>query len=188
MGLPSMHCAPTPLEGVLVLSPKKFTDPRGFFSETYSQRELARAGVLGGFVQDNHSKSVEKGVVRGLHFQLPPMAQNKLMRVVSGAILDVVVDIRRGSATFGKHVLTELSVENWHQIYVPAGFAHGFVTLAPNTEVIYKVSNYYSPEHERGLLWNDPALGIDWGIDPSAATLSERDRLHPALKDLRELF
>jgi dTDP-4-dehydrorhamnose 3,5-epimerase len=183
-----MHSTSTSLEGVLVLLPKRFSDPRGFFSETYSQRELARVGIVDRFVQDNHSKSVEKGVVRGLHYQLPPMAQNKLVRVVSGAILDVVVDIRRDSPSFGRHVLTELSAENWQQVYVPIGFAHGFVTLAPNTEVIYKMSNYYSPEHERGLLWNDPALGIEWGLDPSGAILSERDRLHPVLEDLRELF
>ena len=183
-----MQCIPTSLEGVLVLLPKKFSDSRGFFSETYSQRELAQAGISDNFVQDNHSKSVEKGVVRGLHYQLAPMAQNKLVRVVSGAILDIVVDIRRGSPSFGRHVAAELSAENWQQVYVPIGCAHGFVTLLPNTEVIYKVSNYYSPQHERGLRWNDPALGIEWGIEESAATLSERDRLHPMLSDLRDLF
>jgi dTDP-4-dehydrorhamnose 3,5-epimerase len=178
----------TSIHGVLVLVPKKFGDARGFFSETYSQREWAEMGMDDDFVQDNHSKSVETGVVRGLHYQLPPMAQTKLIRVVSGAVLDVVVDIRRGSRTFGNHIAEELSAENWKQVYVPAGFAHGFVTLRPNTEVIYKVSNYYSPEHERGLRWNDPALCIDWAIDESTATLSDRDRLHPMLNDLRDLF
>jgi dTDP-4-dehydrorhamnose 3,5-epimerase len=139
-------------------------------------------------VQDNHSLSVEKGVLRGLHYQIAPMAQDKLVRVVQGAILDVAVDIRRDSATFGKHVTAVLSAENWNQIFVPVGFAHGFVTLQPNTEVLYKVSNYYSPGHERGIRWNDPKLGIDWGIDGSTAILSSRDREHPVFGDAQDLF
>src|SRR5205814_6411599 len=138
--------------------------------------------------QDNHSLSAEKGVLRGLHYQIQPMAQAKLVRVIHGAILDVAVDIRRGSPTFGQHVTAVLSSENWRQILVPVGFAHGFVTLEPNTEVLYKVSNYYSPSHERGIRWNDPQLGIEWGIDPSRAILSKRDLEHPVLADAVDLF
>jgi dTDP-4-dehydrorhamnose 3,5-epimerase len=131
---------------------------------------------------------VEKGVLRGLHYQVPPMAQDKLVRVVQGAILDVAVDIRRDSPTFGKHVTAVLSAQNWNQIFVPTGFAHGFVTLEPNTEVLYKVSTYYSPTHERGIRWNDPKLGIDWGVDEAHAVLSNRDREHPMLADAKDLF
>lgn len=183
-----MQCIPTKLDGVRILCPKKIGDARGFFSETYSRKALAELGILVDFVQDNHSLSTEIGVVRGLHYQLRPMAQDKLVRVVRGAILDVAVDIRRGSPTFGEHVTAELTADNWQQIYVPTGFAHGFVTLQPNTEVIYKVTNYYSPQHERGLRWNDPDLDINWAIDESKATLSARDKVHPLLKDLRDLF
>lgn len=139
-------------------------------------------------MQDNHSLSAEKGVLRGLHYQLAPMAQDKLVRVVRGAILDVAVDIRPGSPTFGKHVAELISAENWRQIFVPIGFAHGFVTLEPNTEVLYKVTNFYSPQHERGIRWNDPALKIDWRIDPASAVLSKRDTEHPLLADAHDLF
>jgi dTDP-4-dehydrorhamnose 3,5-epimerase len=140
------------------------------------------------FVQDNQSLSVEKGVVRGLHYQLPPTAQDKLIRVTRGAILDVAVDIRRGSPTFGKHVSAVISAESWNQVFVPKGFAHGFVTLEPNTEVLYKVTNYYSPKDERGIRWNDPKLGIKWGIDESSAVLSEKDRKYPMLAEATDLF
>ena len=176
------------LSAIKIITPKKFGDHRGFFSEVYSRRALAELGVLTDFVQDNHSLSVEKGVLRGLHYQVPPMAQDKLVRVVRGAILDVAVDIRRSSPTFGRHVSAVISAENWNQIFVPAGFAHGFVTLQPNTEVLYKVTNYYSPAHERGIRFNDPALGIDWGVAESAAILSQRDREHPLLAEAKELF
>lgn len=176
------------LPGLLLLTPKRHGDHRGFFAETYSRRGLHEAGVEHEFVQDNHSLSREKGVVRGLHYQVPPAAQAKLIRVIRGAILDVVVDIRRSSPTFGKAELIELSAENFRQLYVPIGFAHGFATLTPDTEVLYKVSGYYSPSHDRGILWNDPALGIDWGIDPAAAVLSEKDRKHPKLAEATELF
>jgi dTDP-4-dehydrorhamnose 3,5-epimerase len=137
------------------------------------------------FIQDNHSLSAERGVVRGLHYQLPPAAQAKLVRVARGAILDVAVDIRRHSPTFGKHVAAVLSAENWQQIYIPPGFAHGFATLEPNTEVLYKVSAPYAPDSERGVLWKDPALGIDWGVDPSTAVLSAKDTLYPQLSDVK---
>ena len=180
---------PTTIPDVRILIPKKFGDHRGFFSETYSRKSLRDiAGVDLEFVQDNHSLSVEKGVVRGLHYQLPPMAQDKLIRVTRGSILDVAVDIRRGSATFSKHVTAVISAENWRQIFVPRGFAHGFVTLEPNTEVFYKVTNYYSPKDERGIRWNDPELGIDWNITEANAILSKKDTEYPALADAIDLF
>jgi dTDP-4-dehydrorhamnose 3,5-epimerase len=183
-----MQLIETEIPDVKVLVPKKFGDHRGFFSEVYSDKLLAGFGVHARFVQDNHSLSAEKGVVRGLHYQLPPMAQDKLIRVVRGAIVDIAVDIRRGSPTFGRHVSVVLSAENWKQIFVPAGFAHGFATLEPNTEVLYKVTNYYSPGHERGIRWNDPKLGIDWQVSEDAAVLSERDRKHPTLAEMTDLF
>lgn len=183
-----MQILETELPGVKVLIPKKMGDNRGFFSEVYSRKALAAAGVVADFVQDNHSLSAQKGVVRGLHYQLPPMAQAKLVRVVHGAILDVAVDIRRASPTFGRHVSVVLSAENWKQIFVPIGFAHGFITLEPNTEVVYKVTSDYSPAHERAFRWNDPELGIDWDIDEASAILSPRDKTHPMLRDVKELF
>ncbi len=171
----------TDIPAVKILLPKKHGDNRGFFSEVFNTRLFKQVGIDREFVQDNHSLSAEKGVVRGLHFQLPPMAQDKLVRVIRGAILDIAVDVRRGSPTFGKHVSAVISAENWKQFLVPIGFAHGFVTLEPNTEVIYKVTNFYSPEHDRGILWNDPALGIDWGIDPASAVLSAKDKVNTLL-------
>ncbi|WP_142848195.1 dTDP-4-dehydrorhamnose 3,5-epimerase [Telmatospirillum sp. J64-1] len=173
---------------IKVFWPKKHGDARGFFSETYSQRDLREAGIDITFVQDNHAFSAEKGTVRGLHFQTPPFAQDKLVRVVRGAILDVAVDLRVGSPTYGKHVSAVISAEEWNQILVPIGFAHGLVTLEPNTEVLYKVSNYYSPEHDKGLLWNDPAIGIDWPVSESEALLSEKDKRQPRLADLPAYF
>jgi dTDP-4-dehydrorhamnose 3,5-epimerase len=183
-----MQLIPTPIPDVKVIVPKKHGDHRGFFSETYSRKAFAASGIECEFVQDNHSLSAEEGVLRGLHFQIPPMAQCKLLRVVRGAILDVAVDIRRSSPTFGKHVAEVISAENWKQIFIPTGFAHGFRTLEPNTEVIYKVSTFYSPEHDRGIRWNDPAIGIDWGVDESRAVLSDRDRKHPMLAEAQDLF
>ena len=184
-----MQLKTTVIPAVKLLTPKKFGDNRGFFSETFNQktfRDLIGAEIE--FIQDNQSLSVEKGVVRGMHYQLPPMAQDKLVRVTRGAILDVAVDIRRGSPTFGKHVAAVISAENWRQIFIPVGFAHGFVTLEPNTEVLYKVSNYYSPKDERGILWNDPKLAIDWGISESAAVMSEKDRKYPTLAAAKDFF
>lgn len=173
---------------VLLIRPKKFGDDRGFFSETFRTSTLREAGVDLDWVQENHSFSAARGVVRGLHFQAPPAAQAKLLRVTRGAILDVAVDIRRGSPTYGEHVAAELSADNWTQIFVPAGFAHGFCTLTQDTEVLYKVSAYYSAATEGGVLWRDPALGIEWPIAPEGATLSDRDRLWPNLKDLQSPF
>lgn len=173
---------------VKIIRPKKFGDCRGFFSETYNRRALAAFGVSLDFVQDNHSLSVEKGVIRGLHFQIPPFAQDKLVRVARGAVFDVAVDLRRGSPTFGKHVSAVLSAREWNQILVPIGFAHGLCTLEPETEVIYKVTDYYSPEHDKGLLWNDPELGIKWPISPSEAVLSDKDKKQPRLSELRDFF
>ena len=173
---------------VKLLTPKKFGDHRGFFAETYSRKILTDAGFHDEFVQDNQSLSREQGVLRGLHFQLPPFAQAKLVRVIRGAILDVAVDIRRGSPSFGKHVSAEITADNFRQILVPAGFAHGFVTLTPDTEVVYKVTNYYSPAHDRGILFNDPALAINWRLAESAAILSDKDRKHPVLAQATDLF
>lgn len=176
------------IAGLRLVEPKKFGDHRGFFSETYNRRRLAEAGFAAEFVQDNHSFSGAEGVVRGLHFQSPPFAQGKLVRVIRGAILDVAVDIRRGSPTFGDHAAVELSAVNWRQLLVPAGFAHGFVTLEPDTEVLYKVTAYYAPEHDHGILWSDPALGISWPVSPEAAVVSDKDRLQPRLADIASPF
>ena len=183
-----MQLIPTEIPDVKIVVPKKFGDHRGFFSETYSRKALADLGIDLAFVQDNHSLSAQAGVVRGLHYQVPPAAQDKLVRVVRGAIRDVAVDIRKGSPTFGRHVSAVLSAENWRQILVPVGFAHGFVTLEPNTEVVYKVTDYYSPQHERGVLWDDPALGIAWDVAADKAVLSDKDRKYPTLDQATDLF
>jgi dTDP-4-dehydrorhamnose 3,5-epimerase len=173
---------------VKLICPPKIGDPRGFFSETYSKRGLAGAGIMLDFVQDNHSLSAQPGTVRGLHFQTPPFAQDKLVRVTRGAVFDVAVDLRRGSPTYGQHVSAVLSAENWHQLLVPIGFAHGFMTLEPDTEVLYKVTNYYAPDSDRGLLWNDPELGIAWPLAQESAILSDKDRKHPRLRALPDIF
>lgn len=173
---------------VKVLVPRRFGDARGVFCETWSARKLESLGIRAAFVQDNHSISRHKGTVRGLHYQLPPFAQDKLVRVVRGSVLDVAVDIRRGSPTFGKFVADVLSLENWKQMWVPAGFAHGFVTLEDDSEVIYKVTNYYAPQHDRGILWNDPDIAVPWGVEAAAAILSDKDRKHPKLKEAADLF
>jgi len=173
---------------VKLLTPRRFEDARGFFSESFNEKTWKEAGFSAHFVQDNHAYSVDKCVVRGLHFQLPPAQQDKLIRVTRGAILDVAVDIRRESPTFGQHVTAVISAENWRQIWVPAGFAHGYVTLDEHTEVIYKVTNLYAPSLDRGLRWNDPVLQIDWGIGEAEAILSEKDRKQPLLADAPDLF
>lgn len=176
-----MNIIPTKLEGVVIVEPAVFGDNRGFFMESYNSKKFKKLGIDYDFVQDNHSLSVETGVLRGLHYQLNPKAQTKLVRVAAGAIYDVAVDIRKGSPTFGQWVGVILSAANKRQLLVPKGFAHGFCTLVPNTEVLYKVDEFYSPEHDRGIAWNDPALGIDW---PTAnPILSDKDGKHPVLKD-----
>ncbi|MCL7999188.1 dTDP-4-dehydrorhamnose 3,5-epimerase [Brucella sp. 21LCYQ03] len=169
------------LDGVFEIIPRKFGDDRGFFSETYKVDALAEAGIDLNFVQDNHSYSAAKGVVRGLHYQLLPFAQDKLVRVIRGAILDVAVDIRKRSPTFGKWVSLEVSAEKWNQILVPKGFAHGFITLTEDTEVIYKVTDYYAPEHDRSIRFDDPAIGIEWPIPSSGVQLSDKDQKAPLL-------
>ncbi len=173
---------------VKILTPKRFGDARGFFSETYNKAALAEHGITLDFIQDNHSMSQPVGVLRGLHFQTPPFAQDKLVRVVRGRIYDVAVDIRSGSPTYGKWVGAEISAEAWNQILVPVGFAHGFVTLEPDTEVIYKVTGPYAPDHDKGLAWNDPAIGIDWPLNGVEPTLSDKDTKHPGLADLPAYF
>jgi dTDP-4-dehydrorhamnose 3,5-epimerase len=173
---------------VKILEPERFGDQRGFFSETYNRRTLAERGVELEFVQDNHSLSRPKGTIRGLHYQSPPFAQAKLVRVVRGSILDVAVDLRQGSPTYGEHVAAVISAQAWNQILIPIGFAHGFCTLEADTEIIYKVTNYYSPEHERGVLWNDPDLGIEWPASEEAFLLSPKDRGMPRLSDIVSPF
>ncbi len=173
---------------VKIIRPRKFADHRGFFSETFNKRALAEAGLDVNFVQDNHSLSSQKGVVRGLHFQAAPFSQDKLIRVTRGAVFDVALDIRRNSPTFGQHVGFVLDAENWQQAFVPIGFAHGFVTLEENTEVLYKVTNYYAPTHDRGVQWNDPALDIRWPVSPEEAIISEKDGRLPTLAEAVDLF
>jgi len=173
---------------VKIITPVRHADERGFFCEAYNQADFAAAGIDIPFVQDNHSLSVPQGTVRGLHFQTPPFAQAKLVRVLRGAIIDVAVDLRRASPTFGQHVSAVLSAAEGNQILVPVGFAHGFATLEPNTEILYKVSAPYSREHDKGLLWNDPALNIAWPVGPEAAVLSAKDRAQPGLSQIGNPF
>jgi dTDP-4-dehydrorhamnose 3,5-epimerase len=176
------------IPGPLLIVPKKHADARGFFAEVYRKDALRDEIGPIEFVQDNHSLSSKPGTVRGLHFQVAPTPQAKLVRVVHGAIFDVAVDIRQSSPTYGQHVAATLSAENLAQFYVPIGFAHGFCTLEPNTEVVYKVSGYYDPATEKGLLWNDPALKIAWPHGLSRATISDRDRNYPPLDQLGTWF
>jgi dTDP-4-dehydrorhamnose 3,5-epimerase len=183
-----MQIEDTAIAAVKIVTPKKFGDHRGFFCEVYSRKAWREAGLDYEFVQDNHSYSAELGVIRGLHFQTEPFGQDKLVRVARGRVLDVAVDLRRGSPTFGAHVAVELSAANGRQLLVPIGFAHGFCTLEPDCEVLYKVTNVYSPSHDRGLAFDDPTLGIDWGIDLAKAVLSDKDRRHPRLADLGPQF
>ncbi|WP_372887288.1 dTDP-4-dehydrorhamnose 3,5-epimerase [Shimia sp.] len=177
-----MQVEDTKLSGVKLITPARHGDHRGFFSESYSRRALAAHGIELDFVQDNHSLSAEVGTVRGLHFQAPPHAQAKLVRCGRGALLDVAVDIRRGSPTYGQWLAEELSFENGRQLLVPAGFAHGFITRQPDTEIIYKCSDYYAPECEGALLWSDAAIGIDWGVAAGTEpVLSAKDAVAPGL-------
>jgi dTDP-4-dehydrorhamnose 3,5-epimerase len=173
---------------ILLVTPTRHGDPRGFFSETFRADVFAAHGVEATFVQDNHAFSARKGVLRGLHFQIPPHAQGKLVRCIRGAILDVGVDIRIGSPSYGRHVAVELSAANWHQLWVPSGFAHGYVTLQDDCEVVYKTTCHYAPEYDRGIAWDDPALGIDWPLSADAVILSDRDKSHPRLANAERAF
>ncbi len=171
------------LNGVILLEPKVFADDRGYFSETFRQDEFEEAvGHKVNFIQDNESKS-SFGVLRGLHYQLPPFAQSKLVRVIEGTVIDVAVDIRKGSPTFGQYAAVELSSQNKHQLFIPRGFAHGFLVMSPTATFAYKVDNYYAPEQDRGILYNDPAIGIEWGIDLEKILLSEKDKHQKLLKE-----
>jgi len=175
-------------DAALEFVPIKHGDERGFFSEVYSKAELAKLGIDLEFVQDNQSMSRKVGTVRGLHFQAPPFAQSKLVRVLRGAIFDVVVDVRTGSPSYGQHVSVKITAQDWNQLLVPKGFAHGFCTLEPDTEILYKVDAPYAAEHEHGILWSDPDLGIEWPVSVEQAMVSSKDRQLPRLKDLNSFF
>ncbi|MFC0632433.1 dTDP-4-dehydrorhamnose 3,5-epimerase [Brevundimonas balnearis] len=173
---------------VRYLKPRRFGDTRGWFSETYVRDRWAAAGVDTSFIQDNHSFSAAPGTVRGIHFQRPPHAQAKLVRCTRGAVMDYAVDLRAGSPTFGRHVGAELSADNGHQLYIPVGFGHAFVTLTPDVEIVYKVSDVYAPDCDGGVRWDDPDIGIDWPLPPHGATLSDKDARLPRLRDFDSPF
>lgn len=181
-----MDLLKTKLEGVYILIPKVFGDHRGFFMESWSRRTMEEAGLFYDFVQDNHSLSTVKGTLRGIHFQKGDKAQAKLVRCVRGAVLDVAVDLRHDSPTYKQWIGVELSEENKKQLLIPRGFGHGFVTLTDHVEFLYKADNYYAPEAEGGIRWNDPDIGVDWGIDHPV--LSEKDTKNPFLKDIEPVF
>jgi dTDP-4-dehydrorhamnose 3,5-epimerase len=173
---------------VKVLRPPRFGDARGFFSEIYNRKTLTAAGIATEFVQDNCSFSATVGTIRGLHFQFPPMAQAKLVMVLKGRVLDVAVDCRTGSPSYGRHVRVELDSATGNQVFVPVGFAHGFCTLEPDTLVLYKVTAHYAPEADSGILWNDPDLGIEWPVTPDKAVVSDKDRKLPSFRSLGDRF
>ena len=182
-----MEVVETNIEGVIIIEPRIFKDDRGYFFESFSQREFEEKVCKTTFVQDNESKS-GYGVLRGLHFQKPPFAQSKLVRVIKGAVLDVAVDIRKGSPTFGQYVSVELTGDNHRQFFIPRGFAHGFSVLSEEVIFQYKCDNFYSPQSEGAIAWNDPDLNIDWRIPIEEVILSEKDSKHPKLKDLQCVF
>lgn len=182
-----MNVISTLIKGVFIIEPRVFNDPRGYFFESYSQKVFDEKIGPVRFVQDNESYS-SYGVLRGLHFQKPPFAQSKLVRVISGRVLDVAVDIRRGSPTYGQHVAVELSGENHRQFFIPRGFAHGFVVLSETALFLYKCDNFYAPQSEGAIAWDDPDLAIDWRIPADRILLSEKDRHHPMLKDMEPVF
>ena len=182
-----MNIIKTEIPEVVIVEPKVFGDRRGYFFESFSERDVAENVRNVKFVQDNESRSCH-GVLRGLHFQKPPHAQSKLVRVVRGRVLDVAVDIRKGSPTFGRYVAVELSEENHRQLFIPRGFAHGFAVLSEDAVFQYKCDNYYAPQSEGAIAWNDPQIGIDWGLASDEVILSEKDMRHPLLKDADELF
>jgi len=179
---------PLALPEIKLISAPRFRDPRGYFAETYVRRDFAAAGIAHEFVQDNESLSHAPGTVRGLHFQIPPFAQAKLIRVLTGRIFDACVDLRRSSPRYGRHATVELAAESGDQLFVPAGFAHGFCTLEPDTTVLYKVDAVYSAEHDRGIAWSDPVLAIPWPIGSDAAILSAKDAVLPPLRDIPVYF
>jgi dTDP-4-dehydrorhamnose 3,5-epimerase len=183
----NMNIIQTELEGVIIIEPRIFNDERGYFFESFSQKEFEEKVSKTIFVQDNESKS-KYGVLRGLHYQKAPHAQAKLVRVIKGRVLDVAVDIRKGSPTFGKHAIVELSEENKRQMFIPQGFAHGYAVLSEEVIFQYKCDNYYAPASEGGILWNDPALAIDWQLPESDIILSEKDKKHPTLANSPYLF
>ncbi|MFF8802168.1 MULTISPECIES: dTDP-4-dehydrorhamnose 3,5-epimerase [unclassified Methylobacterium] len=183
-----MQVIETEIPAVKRVIPKRHGDDRGWFSEVYRADQLAEHGITNRFLQDNQSFSAPAGTLRGLHFQVAPNAQAKLIRVLAGAILDVVVDIRSDSPSYGRHVAVRLDAAGGEQIFVPAGFAHGFCTLEPDTMVAYKVDAYYSPADDRSLRWNDPAIGIAWPVTEADAILSGKDRVAPFLADLGRVF
>ena len=183
-----MDIQKTSLSGVLLLTPQRFRDARGFFSESWSRRAMAEAGLEYDWVQDNHSLSAQPGTVRGLHFQSPPHAQAKLVRCGQGAFFDVVVDVRRGSPTYGQWTGAELSAENGRQLLVPEGFLHGFVTRVPDTEIIYKCSDYYAPECDGAVRFDSPDIGIDWGLGGTEPVLSQKDAAAQLFADFNSPF
>lgn len=184
-----MKITPTAIPEVLLITPARHGDERGWFSETFRQSALKEAGFAGGvFVQDNHVRSTRKGVLRGLHFQKPPHAQDKLLQCIRGAIMDVAVDIRVGSPTYGRWVGAELSADNAQQLLVPKGFAHAYCTLTDECEVLYKVTDYYAPAAEGALRWDDPAVGVEWPIDEREVLMNDRDRGAPFLAELGPIF
>ena len=183
-----MRWLDTPLPEVKIVIPERIGDARGFFSEVWNGRDFESMGIRTAFVQDNHVRNPNKGTVRGLHYQIKPAAQGKLLRVTRGAIFDVAVDIRRGSPTFGQHADAVLSADNWYQLWVPTGFAHGYCTLDDDTEVQYKVTDFYSPAHDRGIAWDDPDVKINWPVTGETAILSDRDRKLPRLSGQMDLF
>lgn len=182
--------APVPQDSPIpvLFATKRHADQRGWFSESFNERSLTAHGIASHFVQDNQSMSLRKGTIRGLHFQTPPMAQAKLVRVLRGSILDVAVDIRRGSPTYGQFVVAELSAHNGHQLFVPVGFAHGFCTLEDSTEVFYKVTEFYSPQHDGGLRWDDPSIEVPWPVRAADAVVSDKDAELPQLQDWQSVF
>jgi dTDP-4-dehydrorhamnose 3,5-epimerase len=183
-----MHVHRFAIRDLLLIKPEKNLDPRGFFSEVYRRDVWAVEGVSPELVQDNHVYSQKRGVLRGLHFQAPPHEQGKLVRCTRGSILDVAVDIRIGSPTYGQHVAVELSAKNWEQLWVPPGFAHGYVTLEPDSEVMYKVTQYWHSGSERGLAWNDPSLAINWRISSTNLTIADKDRNNPTMAQAERVF
>ena len=170
------------IQGLILCRPKKFADARGYFTETYNQRIYAEAGISCVFVQDNQSGSTRRGTIRGLHFQIPPEPQSKLVRVLRGSIFDVAIDLRRGSATYGQSFTITLTAAGGEQLFLPEGFAHGFCTLEPDTEIAYKVDRFYAPSCDAGFRWDDPGLGIAWPVDPAEVTVSDKDAKLPSFK------